>query len=378
MTGSAVSTPTNTETAITYVRSGNVLTLMRYAGSTLSDNFSWAYTGFRRNGYSYDAGGNVSADGTKESALQSDGSGYVYLGSMRFTKNASGTLTFDSAPWDGGRIVAGSTAGAYDLQYFTTDHLGSIRVVTGGSGNVVFSSGYTPYGTGTNTAGSAMNEFRFSGKEVQPQAGLLDFGARFYDPRSASWLSPDPLAEKYYPVSPYAYCANDPLDLVDPEGEDLIVKDIAIQDLIRKSLNKTNARYIQFDKNGMLNAELLEKAPNPSLNLTSLKRLASSPRAYYVSQQSEYSDGNGHVYSFSSNSFDGTTGVTLFPGASIDSSPDNNIYAIISASMNDFEKSMTLAHVLYGHAYLYELKQLGHPVDFNHQYVNNYRQRMGR
>jgi len=89
-----------------------------------------------------------------------------------------------------------------------------------------------------------------------------------------------------------------------------------------------------------------------------------------VSQQSEYSDGNGHVYSFSSNSFDGTTGVTLFPGASIDSSPDNNIYAIISASMNDFEKSMTLAHELYGHAYLYELKQLGYPVEFNHQYVN--------
>lgn len=115
--------------------------------------------------------------------------------------------------------MAGSTAGAYDLQYFTTDHLGSVRVVTGGSGNVVFSSGYMPYGTGTNTAGSAMNEFRFSGKEVQPQAGLLDFGARLYDPRSASWLSPDPMAEKYYSVSPYAYCANDTLDLVDPEGE---------------------------------------------------------------------------------------------------------------------------------------------------------------
>lgn len=115
--------------------------------------------------------------------------------------------------------MPGSTAGAYDLQYFTTDHLGSVRVVTGGSGNVVFSSGYMPYGTGTNTAGSAMNEFRFSGKEVQPQAGLLDFGARLYDPRSASWLSLDPMAEKYYSVSPYAYCANDPLDLVDPEGE---------------------------------------------------------------------------------------------------------------------------------------------------------------
>lgn len=115
----------------------------------------------------------------------------IYNNTRRVGEPASGTLAFDSAPWDGGRIVAGSTAGAYDLQYFTTDHLGSVRVVTGGSGNVVFSSGYMPYGTGTNTAGSAMNEFRFSGKEAQPQAGLLDFGARFYDP----------------------------LDLVDPGGE---------------------------------------------------------------------------------------------------------------------------------------------------------------
>ena len=46
----------------------------------------------------------------------------------------------------------------------------------------------------------------------------LDFGARLYDPRTAAWLSQDPMAEKYYGVSPYAYCAGDPVNLVDPEG----------------------------------------------------------------------------------------------------------------------------------------------------------------
>ena len=48
----------------------------------------------------------------------------------------------------------------------------------------------------------------------------LDFGARLYDPRTAAWLSQDPMAEKYYPISPYAYCAGNPVNLVDPDGMD--------------------------------------------------------------------------------------------------------------------------------------------------------------
>ena len=52
----------------------------------------------------------------------------------------------------------------------------------------------------------------------------LDFGARLYDPRTAAWLAPDPLSEKYYPISPYAYCAGNPVNLVDPTGMDWYVK----------------------------------------------------------------------------------------------------------------------------------------------------------
>lgn len=78
--------------------------------------------------------------------------------------------------------------------------------------------------------------YRFGGKEIAGQkvgaiasagstsaaAGrpYLDFGARLYDPRTAAWISQDPLAEKYYSISPYAYCGGDPVNLVDPEGKD--------------------------------------------------------------------------------------------------------------------------------------------------------------
>ena len=46
-----------------------------------------------------------------------------------------------------------------------------------------------------------------------------DFGARHYSPALRRWLVPDPMSEKYYDVSPYAYCAGDPVNMVDVDGE---------------------------------------------------------------------------------------------------------------------------------------------------------------
>ena len=47
---------------------------------------------------------------------------------------------------------------------------------------------------------------------------LSDFGARFYDPFTARWTTLDPLAGKYHSLSPYNYCAGNPVNLVDPDG----------------------------------------------------------------------------------------------------------------------------------------------------------------
>ena len=47
----------------------------------------------------------------------------------------------------------------------------------------------------------------------------LDYGARLYSVVTGRWLSQDPLGEEYYWLSPYSYCAGNPVDFVDPDGE---------------------------------------------------------------------------------------------------------------------------------------------------------------
>ena len=64
--------------------------------------------------------------------------------------------------------------------------------------------------------------YKFGGKELERTAGLdeYDFGARWMDPViGGRFTTMDPLCEKYYSISPYAYCGGDPVNAVDPDGE---------------------------------------------------------------------------------------------------------------------------------------------------------------
>ena len=63
--------------------------------------------------------------------------------------------------------------------------------------------------------------FTFSAKERDSETGLSYFGSRYYSSDLSIWLSVDPMAAKYASLSPYVYCANNPVKLVDPNGEDI-------------------------------------------------------------------------------------------------------------------------------------------------------------
>ena len=64
--------------------------------------------------------------------------------------------------------------------------------------------------------------FTFIGKERESETGFSYFGARYYDSDlMTGWLSVDPMADKYPNISPYAYCAWNPVKLVDSDGEEI-------------------------------------------------------------------------------------------------------------------------------------------------------------
>ena len=61
-----------------------------------------------------------------------------------------------------------------------------------------------------------------TGKERDEETGYGYFGARYMDHElMTGWLSVDPMADKYPSISPYAYCAWNPVKLVDPDGRDV-------------------------------------------------------------------------------------------------------------------------------------------------------------
>jgi RHS repeat-associated protein len=60
----------------------------------------------------------------------------------------------------------------------------------------------------------------FSAKEKDTETGYSYFGSRYYSSDLSIWLSVDPMSDKYPSLSPYVYCTNNPVKLVDPNGED--------------------------------------------------------------------------------------------------------------------------------------------------------------
>ena len=68
---------------------------------------------------------------------------------------------------------------------------------------------------------TANSTYTFSAKERDSETGLSYFGSRYYSSDLSIWLSVDPMSGKYPSLSPYVYCADNPVRVVDPDGEEI-------------------------------------------------------------------------------------------------------------------------------------------------------------
>ncbi len=146
-----------------------------------------------------------------------------YSNSVIYENGAVKRMMFD------GGYATFDAKGVPGWHYFLCDHAGSVRVVADMWGRAEQINHYYPYGLTFADAGKAPDHqpFKFGGKELDAMYGLNlhDFHARLQIPDLGRFDRPDPLCEKTPHLSPYLFCANDPVNNTDPTGMDIVIFD---------------------------------------------------------------------------------------------------------------------------------------------------------
>jgi len=153
-----------------------------------------------------------------------------------------------------GRIL--NQSGTLVYEYSLKDHLGNNRVTyklnAQNQAVIVQTASYYPFGLAIQGLSSYLdaNPYLYNGKELHTEVDLdwLDLGFRFYDPVIGRFPSLDPLADKFYWVSPYNYAENSPIANIDLWGLQKVYYTVGMDEAIHvfTPLQKAGYKYDQI------------------------------------------------------------------------------------------------------------------------------------
>ncbi|MEJ5049493.1 DUF6443 domain-containing protein [Chryseobacterium culicis] len=284
-----------------------------------------------------------------------------------------------------------TSEGYYDFTenkyiYNYTDHLGNVRVSyrNNGSGGteVIDANNYYPFGLKHQEGpiipapfeGVPYN-YKYNGKELQ-ESGMYDYGARFYMPDMGRWGVVDPLAEKMRRHSPYNYAFNNPIRFIDPDGmapETVKPTSEGAMTAIKNTLRSEDREYVQFDKDGNIDKELINSYNSDSGNFNSLKEMVNSDITveYSIADEITYIRNGenktrqmGEVEINKDGSVEvGLLGQTIIPNdpKNLFSSTNENVQVYTNANLDETRRSLNVSHEMFGHALLY----IRNPKDLN-------------
>lgn len=109
--------------------------------------------------------------------------------------------------------------------YYHMDALGSVVAASNAAGALMWRKEYAPYGAQLDSTAES-EKLAYTGKEHDDATGLTYFGARYYDPELARFMSIDPVGfaeANLMSFNRYAYVNNNPYKYVDPDGRDLVL-----------------------------------------------------------------------------------------------------------------------------------------------------------
>ena len=168
--------------------------------------------------YGYDADGNrVSrAEGTSITRYVFDLS--TSLPNVLLETDGSGLIQASYVYVDG-ELLAMKRGGV--VSYVHADPFGSVRLLTDAGGNVSDTFDYDAFGSPTSHTGSVEMPYRFGGQRYDADTGFYYLRARYYDPTTGRFLTPDPEAgdpKRPITFNRYLYASADPVNRTDPSG----------------------------------------------------------------------------------------------------------------------------------------------------------------
>ena len=192
-------------------------------------------------------------------------------------KHTESTQSYNIYTWDFKFLYAildGFKRGVYPCgnqtneQYFyhgdlpKTFGIGSSSWITNASGNVNQHLAYMPFGESfiDQRASGHDIRFKFTGKERDSKTGFDYFGARYYSSDISVWLSVDPLNILYPNLSPYAYCDNNPVYYIDPDGRTIVPHGSA-------EFKKQFAKDLEMIKNTDRGGEIVAFLQSPAFTI---------------------------------------------------------------------------------------------------------------
>lgn len=209
---------------------------------------------------------------------------------------------------------------------------------------------------------------------------LYDYGARWMDAALGRFTTMDPLCEKYYSISPYAYCGGNPVNMVDPDGRKVKPYGSAELTMIHNTLPSDSRQYVQLDENGFIDESLLKSYQGDSYNFNCLRQLVNNPMTIDVILDDEYTyaDSSGNIHSnhmayvpydpehpedrdIEGVTMDGIStgemghrGKTLFPDyLGVENSSNNHLQIIINSNLSPEGAAEVYSHEGNGHGLLY-------------------------
>ena len=150
--------------------------------------------------------------------------GTIYIGDMEYVTSGTTYMSNTTNAPSLSRIYNPEGYNNGQWHYYRRDHLGNNREVwNAGTGATVQRTQYYSSGLpwASNTGDNPSRQpYKHQGKEFIEMHGydMFDFHARGYHPATMRFTTPDPMAEIYYSVSPYAYVLNNPIKYIDPDG----------------------------------------------------------------------------------------------------------------------------------------------------------------